>query len=64
MLPSERKHECAMNVYSMPMACPKNLHSGGGINSRADRGSDADCFQTGYLVVVGGDRRRMMGVEV
>ncbi|TNN88992.1 hypothetical protein EYF80_000870 [Liparis tanakae] len=34
-----------------------------GIKSRADLGANADCSQTGCLVV-GGDRQRMMGVEV
>lgn len=52
-----------MNVYSVPMAKLNDLKSGVGMKSRADRGSDADCSQTGCLVV-GGDRQRMMEVEV
>lgn len=52
-----------MNVYTVPMAYPKDLSGGLSVKSRADRGSDADCSQTGWLVV-GGDRQRMMGEEV
>lgn len=59
---SERRQECVMDVYSMPRTYPKDINSS--LWGRAgNRGSNADCTETRCLVV-GGDRQRMMGVEV